>query len=205
VGAGFASSATSIPVLDPGPVNPRGGRTRTGRFWVYARDDRPRADQRPDPGAGSPIAAGVLRRIAELYAIEREIRGHSAGERQSTRNIRSRPLVDAMKPWLEGQLYRVPPRGGLAEAIRYALARGPALCRFLDDGPEFVAEAVRKWIKAVGARIHCPDGPEARHELTFNMDQLEGADQHYPTRTPKTTIPTIQLGCAKPIAGACHP
>ena len=26
---------TSIPVLDPGR-----GRTRTGRFWVYARDDR---------------------------------------------------------------------------------------------------------------------------------------------------------------------
>jgi hypothetical protein len=39
-----------------------------------------------------------------------------------------------MKPWLEDQLRRVPPRGGLAEAIRYALVRWPALCRFLDDG-----------------------------------------------------------------------
>ncbi len=39
-----------------------------------------------------------------------------------------------MKPWLEDQLYRVPPRGGLAEAIRYALARWPALSRFLGDG-----------------------------------------------------------------------
>ncbi len=29
---------------------------------------------------------------------------------------------------------------------------------------------------AVMAAIHCSDGPEARHELTFNMDQLEGAD-----------------------------
>ncbi len=27
---------TPIPVLDPGR-----GRTKTGRFWVYARDDRP--------------------------------------------------------------------------------------------------------------------------------------------------------------------
>ena len=35
---------TSIPVLDPGR-----GRTRTGRFWVYARDDRPWAG--PDPPA----------------------------------------------------------------------------------------------------------------------------------------------------------
>ncbi len=28
----------------------------------------------------------------------------------------------------------MPPRGGLAEAIRYALTRWPALSRFLDDG-----------------------------------------------------------------------
>lgn len=28
----------------------------------------------------------------------------------------------------------MPPRIGLAEAIRYALARWPALCRFIEDG-----------------------------------------------------------------------
>ncbi len=39
-----------------------------------------------------------------------------------------------MRPWLERQLRRVPARSGLAEAIRYALARWEALCRFLDDG-----------------------------------------------------------------------
>lgn len=32
-------------------------------------------------------------------------------------------LTDAMRPWLERQLHRVPGRSGLAEAIRYALAR----------------------------------------------------------------------------------
>ncbi len=37
-------------------------------------------------------------------------------------------------PWLEAELRRIPNRGGLANAIRYALARWPALCRFLDDG-----------------------------------------------------------------------
>jgi hypothetical protein len=44
------------------------------------------------------------------------------------------PLVETLKAWLENELHRVPPRGGLAEAIRYALSRWPALCRFLDDG-----------------------------------------------------------------------
>ena len=203
---------TTIPVLDPGR-----GRTRTGRFWVYARDDRPWAG--PDPPAavffyspdrkaerpavhlegfrgvlqvdgyagferltvrgdivlaacwaharrkfyefhqatGSPIAAEVLRRIAGLYAIEREIRGQSAAERQGTRDTRSRPLVDAMKPWLERQLHRVPPRGGLAGAIRYALARWPALCRFLDDGRiELDTNAVERAIRpvALGRKNH---------------------------------------------------
>ncbi len=39
-----------------------------------------------------------------------------------------------MKPWFETELRRIPNRGGLAQAIHYALARWPALCRFLDDG-----------------------------------------------------------------------
>jgi len=180
---------TPIPVLDPGR-----GRTKTGRLWVYTRDDRPWSG--PDPPAavyfyspdrkaerpashlegfqgilqvdgyagferltaggnivlaacwaharrkfydlhvatGSPIAAEALRRIAELYAIERSIRGRTAEERRIVRNAQSRPLVEAMKPWLETELGRIPGRGGLAEAIRYALSRWPALCRFLDDG-----------------------------------------------------------------------
>jgi transposase len=83
---------------------------------------------------GSPIAAEALRRIGELYAIERTIRGRTAEERRAVRNAQSRPLVDAMKPWLEMELGRIPGRGGLAEAIRYALSRWPALCHFLDDG-----------------------------------------------------------------------
>jgi transposase len=192
---------TTVPVLDPGR-----GRTRTGRLWVYARDDRPwgggadagghperhqtgppaavyyyspdRKAERPaahlkrfegilqvdgyagfeqltargaivlaacwahtrrkfydvHQATGSPIAEEALRRIGELYAIELGIRGQSAQDRQRVRHVRSRRLTDAMRPWLERQLQRVPARSGLAEAIRYALARWDALCRFLDDG-----------------------------------------------------------------------
>jgi transposase len=83
---------------------------------------------------GSPIAAEALRRIAELYAIEASIRGRTAERRKHVRETESRPLLDAMKPWLKTELARIPGRGTLAEAIRYALARWEALCRFLDDG-----------------------------------------------------------------------
>jgi hypothetical protein len=82
----------------------------------------------------SPIAAEALKRIAELYAIEATIRGQPAQARQATRSIKSLPLVQAIKIWLEAQLKRIPPKGGLADAIRYALTRWEALCRFLDDG-----------------------------------------------------------------------
>jgi transposase len=72
--------------------------------------------------------------LAELYAIEGSIRGRTAEERRHVRNTSARPLIKMMKPWLEMELGRVPPAGPLAEAIRYALARWPALTRFLDDG-----------------------------------------------------------------------
>jgi hypothetical protein len=72
---------------------------------------------------GSPVAAEALRRIAELYAIEASIRGRSADARRATRHIKSMPLVAAMKTWLEAELNRVPPRGGLAERTSLSEAK----------------------------------------------------------------------------------
>ena len=202
---------TPLPVLDPGR-----GRTKTGRLWVYARDDQPwsgpeppaavyfyspdRRAERPaahldrfkgvlqvdgyagfeqltgrgivlaacwaharrkfydvHQATGSPIATEALRRIAEVYAIEAMIRGRSADERSRVRAAEACPLVDALKVWLEAELHRVPPRGGLAEAIRYALARWPALCRFLEDGRvELDTNTVERAIRpvALGRKNH---------------------------------------------------
>jgi hypothetical protein len=39
------------------------------------------------------------------------------------------------KPWVEMELDRVPPAGGLAEAIRYALGRWPATAKLNDVEP----------------------------------------------------------------------
>jgi hypothetical protein len=83
---------------------------------------------------GSPIAEEVLRRIGALYEIESIIRSQTAEERRIVRRVQSKPLVQNLEAWLEKELHRVPPRSGLAEAIRYALSRWPALCRFLEDG-----------------------------------------------------------------------
>ena len=117
---------------------------------------------------GSPVAAEALSRIAELYAIEATIRGQTAEARQGVRRTKSLPLVGAMKTWLEAQLHRLPPRGGLADAIRYALTRWDALCRFLDDGRvELDTNTVERAMRpiALGRKNHLftgSDGGAAR-------------------------------------------
>jgi hypothetical protein len=45
-----------------------------------------------------------------------------------------RPLIVQMRAWLQATLQRIPKRGDLAKAIRYALTRWTALTRYLDDG-----------------------------------------------------------------------
>ena len=166
---------TPVPVLDPGR-----GRTKTGRLWVYAREQRVwggpeppavvylyapyRKAQRPashlerfkgvlhvhgyagfEPleergdvvlaacwshtrrkfyevaqAMNAPIAAEALRRIGELYAVEADAHGQSPEQRLAVRRSRSKPIVEALRAWLETQLPLLSGRSTLAEAIRYA-------------------------------------------------------------------------------------
>jgi transposase len=183
---------TTLPVLDPGR-----GKTKTGRLWCYAIDDRPwagpshpaaayvysedRKGEHPtahlaafrgtlqvDGYAGfgslaearrdasirlafcwaharrpfyefytstqSALAAEVLARIGKLYEIEAGIRGQPPDVRQAVRQLRSRPLVEALHLWLQEQLPRVPGWSDLAKAMRYALRHWDGLILYLDDG-----------------------------------------------------------------------
>ena len=82
----------------------------------------------------SPVATEVLRRIAQLYAIEADIRGTSAEQRRQARTERSRVLVADLHQYLEAKNRQVSAKSKLGEAIRYALTRRDGLSRFLDDG-----------------------------------------------------------------------
>ena len=219
---------TPVPVLDPGR-----GRTKTGRLWSYARDDRPWQGPLPPAVAyvysenrqgahpqshlaacagvlqvdgyagfkalareqkerkegvvqfafcwaharrkffdfhhatGSPIAAEALRRIAELYQIEARIRGRPPDQRAQIRQAESRPLVEAMKPWLEGELARVSAKSTLAEAIRYALRHWKGLSLFLEDGRvEIDSNTVERTIRPIklGAKNHLFAGSDGGAE-----------------------------------------
>jgi hypothetical protein len=107
-----------------------GGKIVLAACWAHAR----RKFYDVHETTGSPIAAEALRRIGEIYAIEARIRGATPRARHAARRAEARPRVKALKAWLEAELPRLPGRGNLAEAIRYALGRWPTLCLYLDDG-----------------------------------------------------------------------
>ena len=155
---------TTVPVLAK-------QKTRTGRIWVYLRDDRPFGGKEPpaaffeysrsrhgeypsehlrgwagvmqaDAFAGfnelydgarkpgpiveascwahsrrkffdlakltkAPIALEAVRRIDELFDIEREINGKPPDERKAVRQEKSKPLVEALEVWLREQRARL--------------------------------------------------------------------------------------------------
>src|SRR5271156_446280 len=82
----------------------------------------------------SQTAKTALERIAELYAIEKEIRGRPSEERGEIRNLRSRPLLETFKQWLEETLGKLSRKSDTAIAVRYALGRWEALLRYCNDG-----------------------------------------------------------------------
>jgi transposase len=82
----------------------------------------------------APTATEALKRIAEIYAIEGEIRGNGADARRAVRQQKTKPLAEALRAWLEKTLAQVASGSAIAQAIRYALNRWDGLVRFLDDG-----------------------------------------------------------------------
>jgi transposase len=82
----------------------------------------------------APIPTQALKRIAELYQIEAEIHGKSANERRVARQEKTKPLVAALKTWLDKTVVQVANGSSIAQAIRYGLNRWDGLVRFLDDG-----------------------------------------------------------------------
>ena len=82
----------------------------------------------------SPIAKEALERIADLYAIEAQIKGKPPDERRRCRQEQSLFLVADLKAWAETTLQKISGKSELAKAMRYAQSRWPALCCYLNDG-----------------------------------------------------------------------
>ncbi|MFE1573695.1 IS66 family transposase [Comamonas odontotermitis] len=76
----------------------------------------------------------ALARIAELFAIENEIRGKPPDVRRGVRQARAGPLLQDLRTWLETTLTTLSVHSDTARAINYALNQWQALTRYVDDG-----------------------------------------------------------------------
>jgi hypothetical protein len=98
----------------------------------------------------SPTTTEALARIGALYAIEEEIRGKLIDLRLNIRMTRARPLLDALRTWMEKALRKLSSKSETAGAIRYALSRWRALTRYTEDGMlEIDNSAAERALRAV--------------------------------------------------------
>jgi transposase len=81
-----------------------------------------------------PIAIEAVRRIDELFAIERGINGVRPDQRLGVRRERSKPLIEELERWLRSERRKLSSKNPLAKAIDYSLKRWSTFTRFLDDG-----------------------------------------------------------------------
>lgn len=82
----------------------------------------------------SPVAAEALRRIGELYEVERRALDMSAVGRLRLRQTDARPKLDELRSWLMQTRLAVANGGATAKALDYSIKRWPALVRYVDSG-----------------------------------------------------------------------
>jgi transposase len=82
-----------------------------------------------------PTAAHeAVRRIDELYKIERDIGTFTDAERAAVRKDKAAPLLESLNTWATGLMQGTLPSGKLGEALVYLRNQWPKLIRYIDDG-----------------------------------------------------------------------
>jgi transposase len=84
----------------------------------------------------SSIAREALKRIRQLYKIEKQARltRMPPDKIKALRQMESKKLVEDFKKWIDELVAEVPPKSTLGKAIAYTLNEWPKLTVFLEDG-----------------------------------------------------------------------
>jgi len=149
------------------------GRVHEAACWAHLRRkffDVHRAQ-------ASPIATEALERIAQLYAIEANVRAQIPAQRCAVRQARARPLLEGMRVWLEAQSRRVSRKCAISEAIQYGLNHWQALVRYAQDGRiEIDNNAAERALRAValGRKNFLFGGSDAGGERAAALYSLIG-------------------------------
>jgi transposase len=105
-------------------------RTLPVASWAHAR----RKLKEIFDASASPIAEEGLKRIAEIYRIETDIRGLGSDQRLAMRQQLSAPLVAAFGAWLKEKRSRISAKSRLGEKLSYIHNHWAGLQVFLTDG-----------------------------------------------------------------------
>lgn len=109
--------------------------------WAHARrqffelaDIAANARRGRGAAAISPLALEAVRRIDQLFDIERAINGHEATERLRVRRDKSAAIVAELETWLREERGRLSRSSNVAKPMNYLLKRWDDFTRFLEDG-----------------------------------------------------------------------
>jgi transposase len=103
----------------------------------------------------SDVATEAMRRIAEIYRLERKLSTLTSEERLARRHSDAKPLWKDLHEWLRLERSRVPDGSATAKALNYSLNHWEALTHNLLDGDvnidnNSLENLIRPW--AVGRR-----------------------------------------------------
>ncbi len=196
---------TPMPVLAPGA-----GRTRTGRLWTYVRDERGHSGDAPSAAPDRRTAAVELPRRAlngitgrlPCIRLRPEYPGHVwaydfvEGRTHDGRKFRILTIIDeasreCLALIVARQLKHEDVLAALAELF---IARGPPANIRSDNGSEFIATAVQKWLVRIGVTTLyiTPASPwENGYNESFNgslRDELLNGEIFYSLAEAKVLI-----------------
>lgn len=100
------------------------------RKFVYALPEA----ERKTPEKSKKIAGEAIRQMAKLFEIDAELKNLTPNERQSERLQREKPVLEALKSWLEEKRECLLIKSKLGEAIKYTLNNWEGLTAYLQDG-----------------------------------------------------------------------
>jgi len=82
------------------------------------------------------LAEEAIDYIGKLYGIEKEVHDNKLDPDQikAVRQLKSKPILDEFKGWLDAKVLITPPKGLLGKAINYTLNFWKRLIVYLDDG-----------------------------------------------------------------------
>jgi transposase len=117
----------------------------------------------------SPIGDETIRRYAQIYAVEAELKDMSEGERRAQRQELAKPLWNKLKTWLALERRLVADGGGAAGAIDYTLGHWSPLTQYLEDGAvaidnNHLERQIKPW--AMGRRAWLFAGSELAGQRT---------------------------------------